>query len=358
MSHFTVVVAVKATSKDELSAALERAMAPYDENAEVPEYRSYEEGEAADHWFYSSLKRQDEDDRNGTGIKPYKPDELGWSSASSKKTPVEQAAEIAADAALFRTLPFPIDWETLVQVYNDKFHSDSDEEDGDKLFYEAETGRAYTLSTYNPKSKWDYWRVGGRWGGYFKVAEGADPELVIPAEGGSWDSPEIAEGRADGGPKGLLDIAGMRDAAGAEAIARYDRYHELVDELPEARPWSEFVKQVKAETLDIQQARELYHAQPRNQAIKDTEFDQLFSDCPIGEYGCERRVYVERARAAAVPGFALLTADGRWMEKGKMGWFGMSDDTESSRAGYAEIANGYIDELDDDVYLLALDCHI
>lgn len=69
-------------------------------------------------------------------------------------------------------------------------------------------------------------------------------------------------------------------------------------------------------------------------------------------------VYAEKARAGAVPGFALVTTHGQWMAPGQMGWFGATDASDDSRAGYWKTANAYIEALPDDAWLVAVDCHI
>ena len=46
------------------------------------------------------------------------------------------------------------------------------------------------------------------------------------------------------------------------------------------------------------------------------------------------------------------------MAPGDMSWFGMSTESESDQIGYWEVANAYIESLPDDVYLIALDCHV
>jgi len=38
----------------------------------------------------------------------------------------------------------------------------------------------YTYSTYNPNSKWDWYQVGGRWTGYFKLKENTKGVLGKP----------------------------------------------------------------------------------------------------------------------------------------------------------------------------------
>lgn len=38
------------------------------------------------------------------------------------------------------------------------------------------------LSTYNPKSKWDWWEVGGRWDGYLTLKDGQQVNVAVIRE--------------------------------------------------------------------------------------------------------------------------------------------------------------------------------
>lgn len=344
MSHFSVVVCVEHPDK------LEAALAPFDENMDVEPYPDYEEGAPEDFWLYRSLKGAAAHYEAGTGIVPYQPDGLGWSTAWSKDTPEVQRQKQRGDMEIFRSLPNPVTWADLVKLHNERYSDD------DEPLSLSEDGRAYTMSTRNPNSKWDYWRIGGRWGGYFRYREECRDQVIKPERG--WDSPETITGDAcDGGPKSALNFDALRDAKAAEARKEWAAFHTLVASTPEARPWPEFAEMVdKIEGYTIQQARQEYHSQPRVEALKGSDFQ--WHDDAIALFQKPERLYVEAERAQAVPGYALLTLDGRWMAPGQMGWFGCSSDDESSRIGYWEAANAYIDSLPDSAWLIAVDCHI
>ena len=373
MSHFSVVVCLdddsshlartahipafrdSAALRQLIEQRLEQVMAPWDENKEVEPYRDYEKGGPAEYWLYTSLQRAADDYAAGTGIKPYKPDELGWSSASSKEKPEQQRAAQKADAELFASLPVPITWADIMKLHNERY---GDEGDGDgKLLLSEDGARAYTMSTYNPESKWDYWRIGGRWGAYFPYRKDC-AALVIKTERG-WDSPDDTMPlHCDGGPKSALDLKAMREEKAAEARKLYAEYQEIVARTPAALPWSAFRDNISEGTgYTADQARDEYHSQPRVQALSSSETFRWRDDV-IGEFSVSEKLYIERARARAVPGYAVVTTDGRWMAPGKMGWFGMSSDDEGTRIGYWEAANAYIEALPDDAWLVVLDCHI
>lgn len=343
MSHFSVVVCIDDPDK------LEQVLAPFDENREVEPYRDYEKGDATGHWLYKSLKRTVEHVANGTGILPYKPDEFGWSSASSKDTPEVQRRKLEADAELFRSLPDPVTWTDIAKLNNERY------DDDDPILVD-ESGCAYTMSARNPDAKWDYWRVGGRWGGYFPYRQEFASQVIKTERG--WDSPDmIMPPHCDGGPKRALDLKALRDAKAAEARKTYEEYQGIVAGTPDALPWSAFrdlLDSVPGYTID--QARREYHSQPRVEKIRQSDFRHR--DDPIAEFAIDVKLYAERERARAIPGYATVTLDGKWMAPGRMGWFGASTDGESERIGYWEAANAYIDALPDDTHLIVVDCHI
>jgi hypothetical protein len=357
MTHFSVIVCLDDASK------LEAALAPFDENLEVEEYRDYEKGEASEFWLYRSLKRTAKDFADGTGILPYKPDQLGWSSDSSKETPEVQRQKQAEDARLFHSLPDPIRWRDIVQFHNERYDDDSE-----PLHYDEATDQAYTLSTRNPDGKWDYWRIGGRWGGYFATTDfEAYAACAEWAPRRDWDSPKRDQaGWVDGGQKKHLDLNAMRLQKANRAHAEYDSWEKLTDGLPEAQPWRAFAERAEKEAADTEdveekraawnRARVEYGAQERVQAIKGSDIDSF--TCRIGEFAKPRGLFVELARAQAVPGYALITVEGKWMAPGEMGWFGASTDREGDRIGYLEVANAYIESLADSAYLIAVDCHV
>lgn len=303
MSHFSVVVCLNDPDK------LAEVLAPYDENKDTDPYRDYENGNPKDFWAVKALR--------------------------------EHNVLHADDATLT--------WAQVAEAYNARYSDD------DQMLV-AEDGRAYTVSTYNPESKWDYWRVGGRWGGYFVHRKGCEARVLKPERG--WDSPDvIMANTCDGGRKADLDLNALREEKAEKARKTYAEFQALVAGTPEARPWSEFVSLTdKVAGYDIDQARREYHSQPRVQAIHRTDFD--WYDDAIATFQQPERLYVEKERARAVPGFATVTLDGQWMAPGRMGWFGSSTDSESERIGYWEAANAYIESLPDTAWLIAVDCHI
>jgi len=98
--------------------------------------------------------------------------------------------------------------------------------DGENAYVNAD-GVPCTGSTYNPDSKWDWYQVGGRWHGYFKLKVGA--VAMALSDPGVFDNGPLHD--ADQARKGDVDLEGMREAAGEAAGERWD----LFQHLPEPR---------------------------------------------------------------------------------------------------------------------------
>ena len=301
MSHFTVVVCIEDPEQ------LEAVLARFDENREVEPYRDYQDGAPSAYWAVASLREHE-------GLNP-------------------------DDATLT--------WAQVAEANNRRY-------DDEPLLLIDDEGRAYSMSERNPDAKWDWWAVGGRWNGYFSYRAEFARDVIHGEPGlGSGKSAPL---HCDGGPKRALDLAALRDEKAAEARKTYAEFHALIAGTPKAKSWASFRADLDAKRLTIEEARILYREQPAIQALDGTDF--RWHNDPLDEFSLPESLYVERQKARAVPGFATLTMDGRWMAPGRMGWFAMSTDTEDSRIGYWAAANAYIDSLPDDAYLVAVDCHI
>lgn len=363
MSHFPVLICLPAdTELPDLRDAIAERMETWNESRDVEPYRNHEDGAPEHFWWVKSVRRGAEHHRHGTGVKPYRPDELGWSSDSSKLAEDEQRAEFARDAELSERLGEHPTWETVAKLYNERFGhhgseiaANGDDGDSERLRYEPETGRAYTMSTYNPESKWDYWRIGGRWKDYF-IAKAYEPGLIFGDR--SWDSPKpthIRERRCDGARIERLDFEAMRTEAERKAAKRYSEWEKVAAKHPPARGWDHFVGLVEAGALPIDTARREYREQP---LIAEWDRRGEWGDCPVTEFLPPREEYLAIARCGAVPAYALVTLDREWIAPGRMGWFGMSTDGPGDREGYHAAVNQYLDQTNPATLLVVLDCHI
>lgn len=153
------------------------------------------------------------------------------------------------------------------------------------------------LSTYNPKSKWDWYSVGGRWDGYFKLKDGSNA-----------NSAKISDIIWEGTP----------------------------EEKAEAKEFWEQVVEGKLPSPGKEPAFSVWK--------KEYYTDRYNS----------KEDYIERVTAAHP--YAVVTPEGEWIAPGEMGWFSSSEDGQAQ----AEYENWFKDFVSkhQDYYITLVDCHI
>lgn len=213
----------------------------------------------------------------------------------------------------------------------------------------GDDGLWHEWTTYNEKSKWDWYELGGRWTGFFKLKEGLIGQVGKP--GLQTKPAEI--GRADVALKKEIDFEGMRKDAEDRAANSYDEAMKIFGKTKPNRTWSEVLEAYKD---DIEGARDAYNGQERVKKWNETP------DKPFGfftspdEFLISRSEYIENARNGAISTYAILK-DGIWEERGEMGWFGMSRNEMDKKEWYKKI-NDLIDSLHPNTKLSLYDCHI
>ena len=153
-------------------------------------------------------------------------------------------------------------------------------------------------STYNPDSQWDWWSEGGRWGGMLKL------------HGESVDSGRVG------------DLEFPFDKETYEHCLRF--WDVAIDHKP-AKPGENYTTFYKEEYY-----REMYG---------------------------DRETYARHQ--AQFSTYAVITPDGQWHSKGKMGWWGCSSETgEEARDWEDHYKERFLDSADPDWYVTIVDCHI
>lgn len=357
MSHFSTLVCLPAdTDLAKLEDALSDAMERWDESREVERYKDYEDGSPDEHWWAGALRRR----AAKFGVATYESElaearkrAQGWDRETPEQSAEKEMRDIEdAHGWAKKFGPGPWTWAQVAEAYNTRFPPD---ENDDELLVD-EDGRAFTWSTRNPEAKWDYWRIGGRWRNYFIAKEWPHERLITTNAG--WDSPkELKRKGCDGGPRGLLDFEAMRDAWADTRVGAYDLWQDIVRQHGNPPAWADLYGLVELKELDIDDARRKYNTHPAIEAARKAEID-VWGDSVEAVYGMPREEFIRLARLAAVPGYAIVTLDREWMAPGRMGWFGMSSDGAGEREVYHLEANRYLDALDPDAYVVALDLHI
>lgn len=206
----------------------------------------------------------------------------------------------------------------------------------------------------NPNAQWDWWVVGGRWTGFFKLKEGKDGELGTKSL--MMMGHKVDEETADVVRKGDVDFDYMRDKAEVRAIKEIDIVLEAIKGTPEPLSWDQ-VREKFSNKID--ESRNYYNSQPRIVAFNNVtkKNSDIFGwMASYEDYNFTREEYIKNERNRAITTYAIVK-DSQWYSKGKMGWWGMSNDNFSQNE-WNEKFNQMIDELPDDTILTLIDAHI
>lgn len=311
MSHFTVTVALPGTlTENEIPAALEAAMRPFDENLDVPRYVEYTREQ-----LIAKGRKAIEEYRVGRFYQEFIEDPYAYAASTDNLRHLEYLAggtaalegdpimaahaqrirdahaemraklgnDLLSEAEPYERMPyadsFPakLDWDDE-QVYASELR-----------WYEPEslTPEGGVYSERNPQSKWDWYSVGGRWAGYWFVHEKAEDtsEMSDPAWAGR---PFLS-----GSDREYVETRTSRPGRWADIARKYD--------------------------IDF--------------TASDSE------------------------GRGTVATYAFLDSDGKWHEKGEMGWFGVGRGEKQQEEWNAEFEKLTAAE-SDNAWFVLVDCHI
>jgi hypothetical protein len=217
-----------------------------------------------------------------------------------------------------------------------------------------EGGQTYSR---NPEAKWDWYMIGGRWAGFFKLKPNASGQL---GEVGDLTKP-AEEGTADIVLKGDIDFAAMRAKAEARANQTYDLLEATLAPfkfgLSEVPSFKDILLEVggaeKRENID--KARQLYWSQPIIKALNGAGL-MSWAGSIQERFAGGRDAYVKRQGDASLAPFAILK-NGEWFGQGQMGWWAIVSNEKDQDDWNAEVAT-MIEALSDDTLITIVDCHI
>lgn len=200
----------------------------------------------------------------------------------------------------------------------------------------------------NPQSKWDWYEIGGRWSGFFKLKSGATGQKY-----GQYfraENPDVVTTEADVVTIKDWDLESARAKAAKEA----EEYYMKADKILAGRPLVSWDEMLKKNDGNINLAREEYHS---NEVMKDFRAADMFVwDGPESVLGSTKEQYIaSQVNNTGVP-YAIVK-DGTWYEKGEMGWFGVSLNDKDPEQWANEFWK-LLEELPPETKLTMVDCHI
>lgn len=191
------------------------------------------------------------------------------------------------------------------------------------------------LSTYNPKSRWDWYSLGGRWEG--KLILKLSPKYNSYREMKSKSKRCDYRKRADQARAGDVDWDAMYTPA-PEDVKTWGDF------------WDEFVLgKLPPEIAALDK-------KGQNTYLSDKYGFTLYGPEYYRDFYKTKEEYIRRQGVWTT--YAVVDNKG-WYEPGKMGWFGMSDTTAESEAEWDNnYRSRFIDTLDPDDEVYIIDCHI
>lgn len=245
-------------------------------------------------------------------------------------------------------------WEQQLIPYKEAGWGDDDPPELESALVSVLDSETNEFYRYNPNAKWDWYLMGGRWTGFFKLKSGSVPHTV--GEPGIMTEPADPS-CADQARKGDIDFAAMQGAASRKRRRQYLAVAELCGgSVPTLRPWTEIVEY---KHISIDAKRALYWNQLGVVAWRRVlQNNPNNGDLPYQLDDLQKPLHIlqREARHTAVTTFAVLM-DGRWYERGSMGWWGIVSGGEEFTTWATKVSE-LLDSLSDDTLLTVVDCHI
>lgn len=216
-----------------------------------------------------------------------------------------------------------------------------------------------SINRTNPNAKWDYWRVGGRYRARLQVKQGVSSAVETEP---SWEwtfhsdkEREIPEG-FDQAKVADLDLDRMKEKAVEQHRKRVD------DDLKESGlTFSNYEKAIKEKKVGHAEWMKLPEPRPRGTQHYEWLAENGYTlaaktsrlwDLPELAEGQSLQEWIDAA--PALSSFAVLK-DGKWYQRGEMGWWGcVSDENDDWDSEFGKL----VESLRDDQWLSFLDCHI
>jgi hypothetical protein len=349
MSHFAVMVIMpKGTTMDDFDTKLEKIMAPYQENnmGDCPrEFMEFDDQEDAWRKEYEEDKTEKIVCEDGTLANSWderfrrKPTE-----EELKKNPFSGFSGINEPPAHLerRQVPFTELYATF-EEYVAGYHGQEKRDD------------TYNRYGYwnNPNCKWDWWEVGGRWSGYFTLKGN---KTGLKGRQYNHDRSLRPSRRPDVCYMRDIDWETMRRQSEESAAKQYDAVHKAINGLPKVTSWEEIRTQYQDMKATMEAARDHYWSQPAAKAFRGLPYEVTGLFDSVERFQVPKEEFLQRARRGAGVSFAVVK-DGKWYEKGEMGWWGMASN-EKDDDTWNSMFSKMIDELPEDTLLTVVDCHI
>ena len=332
MSHFTVAVITEGEPTYEM---IEKALAPFQENnmgdcpKEYLEFHSYSK-EYKEEYETGTTERVKLKD--GTLVYPWndclykevtqaeyeeakaEEKQVNYYSHPTPRYMVKQdLAEIGAEAV---EIPWKMLYATFEKYLEDYHGAKKDEETNDYGYWE------------NPNAEWDWYEIGGRWAGRLTVAKDCE-NCGTGTKSWGWGDVDPYETN-DGYKK--VDSARIKDLI----FPYYQQNYE------EAKRFWELIVEGQPPLNDEEKEKIKWNFYKPSYFVNTYKDKETYAECE-----------------AIFSTYAVIDKDGHWNAKGKMGWWGISNEEENQVVDYVKsYKKNVFDNAGENDYITIVDCHI
>lgn len=196
----------------------------------------------------------------------------------------------------------------------------------------------------NPKAKWDWWVVGGRWDGFLLLKH----KLCYPQDVEFADNDRLT---ANVARKVDIDFEGMEQNQISLELERWKTLKEIVAG-EEFKSFNEILEKFGKDR--IVEARAEYWSQPVIKRLQSSNMELLLIHENIKQaVSRTREEVIEYAKDLWLPfGFVY---HGKWIEKAEMGWWAITVNEDDD---YPQKAKKILAEQPDDILVTVVDCHV
>ncbi len=220
-------------------------------------------------------------------------------------------------------------YEKYGEDWNNKIWEVKKTDFGENIFIE--------YSTNNPLAKWDWYQLGGRWSDFFTLKDGSTENTCLKKD---------------------VDINIMLNNKKKDYSEEWEIVNEAVQGMKLEKSWKSYLEDYRKETITIDEAREEFNNQPIVRVFErlkqNTPSIGYFKD--ISDFLITKEKYIDLNSKLSITTHSILNKED-WIEKGSMGWFGISSDTVSDE-DWAEIFFKYFNSIEDKETISIYDCHI
>jgi len=218
----------------------------------------------------------------------------------------------------------------------------------------------------NEDAKWDWYSVGGRWTGYLQLKQQVTPadvarDIVGYGRPGVFGKPQRGPLCCDWAPVSWIDWKGMRDKDFEEALEHFRTFKKCQAEA-EAMDVQAHLDEFRVDFLKLLEEREDWqgtlHEYTEQRLLGDIlRREKIFLWGQDDLLALSEEEFILKQKAKALT-FAFVDMEGRWVQRGQMGWWALVSDKNEGYDATFWLFVKRLEESSPNQRCYLVDCHI